>query len=227
MVNLENRVALVLGGTGSIGAAICGALENEGAKAIRHGLETGDYRADVSKEEDLRKLLDRVSKEYGKIDILVNSVSAPLILASFEKKTWEDFSAHLNVQLKAAVFTAKFFLPGMVERKFGRIVNIITSAVEDIPPSHMSDYVTAKYAMLGLTRALAKEYARFGVTVNAVSPGLIKNDFTKNMPEKMVEIMEAQSPSGRLITPEDVAKIVVSLAGEESKTINGENILVA
>ncbi|MFA6536536.1 MAG: SDR family oxidoreductase [Candidatus Paceibacterota bacterium] len=226
MSELKNKIAVVLGGTGSLGGAIAEALEKEGMVVIKHGRKAGEYSADLAKDGELLRLLGHVVSKFGRIDILVNSVSAPLTLSAFDKKTWDDFLNHLNIQLKSAVIASQFVLPEMAKRKFGKIVNIITSAVEGVPPSHMADYVTAKYALLGLTKALAKEHGRFGVTVSAVSPSLVKNDFTKTMPAKMIEILEAQSPSSRLVTPSDVAEAVLAQVKNFSQDVNGENIVV-
>ncbi len=215
----------MLGGTGNIGSAIADALEKEGAIVCRHGL-AGEYAADLANSEETENLIKKVIGRFGQLDILVNSVSAPTKIGSFDKKTWQDFLAHLNIQLKATVETSSLVLPYMRKNGFGRIINVASSSVAGQPPSNLSDYVTAKYALVGFTKALAREVERFGVTVNAVSPSLVKNDFSKDFPEKMSEILIAQSPTGRLTTAEDVARETLLLVTDESGKTNGKNIII-
>jgi NAD(P)-dependent dehydrogenase (short-subunit alcohol dehydrogenase family) len=112
----------------------------------------------------------------------------------------------------------------MKQQKKGRIINILTSYTIGSPPSSLSDYVTSKYAVLGLTKSLARELGKYNITVNAVSPGFIKNKFTKNIPEKFSEILISQTPLGRLTTTADIAKIVLFLCSDEADFITGENI---
>lgn len=219
---LKDKIVLILGGVGHIGSAIADLFEKNGATVCRHGL-VGDYAADVSKSEEAKKLIEGVIKKFGRIDILVNSVSAPAVIGSFDKKSWADFSGQLNVQLKSAVEAASLVLPGMKQNNFGRIINIASEYSIGEPPSSLSDYVTAKYALVGFTKALAKEVGKLGITVNAISPSLIKNEFSKNVPEKLLEILAAQSPSGKLTVAEDVAREALNLV---SGLVNGENILI-
>ncbi len=220
--SIKDKNILVLGGTGSIGGAISDALEKEGARVFRHG-RSGEYAADVKDENQLKSLITGIIKKSGPIYGLVNSVSASAKIGGFEKKTWSDFSAQLEVQLKASVVSTEALVPVMKENG-GVIVNILSSYVDGQPPASLSDYVTAKYAMLGFTKALAKDLERFKIMVNAVSPSLIKNEFSAGVPEKLLEILAAQSPTSRLTTPDDVTRVVVDLMVNTGKT--GQNIVI-
>lgn len=220
---LKDKVILILGGTGSIGSAIAEVFEKEGAIVCRHGLGSGEYLADLGNSEEIEGLIKKVIAVRGRIDIIINSVSASVKIAPFEKKNWQDFLGHLNVQLKAAVETALLSLPHMKQQGGGGIINIITSYVSGDVPSSLSDYVTAKYALLGLTKSLAKDLSRYKVRVNAVSPSFIRNRFTKAVPEKFDDIAIAQSPLGRLTAPDDIAQAVLKLVSED---VTGKNIII-
>ncbi len=205
-MDTKNKKVLILGGTGSIGGAVAELLEKEGALVARHGFNSGDFRADLSQDGEAKRLVDLVIQKLGGIDVVVNSVSAPLKMAPLEKKTWPDYQAQLNVQLRAAVEVTNAVLPEMKKNGGGIILHIITSGVEENPaPSHMADYLTAKYALLGFARASGRELERFGIKVLSVNPGFVKNDFTSEMPEKVVEMMEVM---GEVTTPEGVAEEV-------------------
>lgn len=226
MMRFKNKVVLILGGTGHIGSAIASAFEKEGARVCRQG-RSGKYRADLKNEKNVDTLVARVLADYKRVDIMVNAASHPVEINSFDKKTWSDFDSHFQVQLRGGFQIIQGFLPGMKSSRRGRIINILTSYVVGQPPSGLADYITAKYAMLGLTKALSKELGRYGVTVNAVSPSLIKNSFSGNVPEKLLDLIVAQTPLGRLATAEDVAAAVLFLASDEAAYVTGQNIVVA
>ena len=221
--SIKNKTILVLGGTGSIGSAISELLEGAGAKVFRHGL-TGECAADVRDEVQLKSLINGVIKKSGPIYGLVNSISAPVKIDGIEKKKWADFLEQLDVQLKAAVVAGEVLIPHMKENGGGAIVNILSSYVTNQSPASLSDYVTAKYAMLGFTKASAKDLEKYKITVNAVSPSLIKNEFSRGVPEKLLEILAAQSPTGRLTNSEDVARAVLELIADPG--ITGKNIQI-
>ena len=223
MNKLDKKVVLILGGTGEIGSSIAQHLEKEGAVAIRQG-RSGAYAFDVEQEGDAGTFVDKIIKEFGTLDAVVNSLSHSIRIGSFEKKTWPDFLGHLNVQLKAAVEIEGKIVSYMKTKSKGKIVHVITSYAIAAPPPSISEYITAKYAMLGLTKAMARELGRYHITVNAVSPGFIKNKFSSGVPEKLIEIITAETPLGSLTTEADVARAVVFLLSDDGDHITGENI---
>lgn len=225
-MDFQGKNVLVLGGTGDIGSAVAEAFQKEGARVCVHGSTRGTYQADVTNKEALQTCLQKVLTDVGTVDILVNAVSAQVENALFEKKTWDDFKHHLDVQLQAAVESIQTVLPGMKEKKCGRIVHILSTYVDGTVPARLSDYVSAKYALLGLTKALAKEVASFGITVNAVSPSFIKNEFTKKTPNIAAEMIAHTTPLKRLATEEDVAGAVLYLAHDNASFVTGTNIQV-
>lgn len=225
-MKFKDKIVLVLGGTGHIGSAISLAFEKEGAKVCRHG-RSGEYSADFRNEDDTNILIAKIIEKYKQVDVLVNAVSQPVKIDGFDKKNWSDFDSHLQAQLRGGFDVIQKLLPKMKERKTGRIINILTSYVIGEPPAGLSDYVVAKYAVLGLTKALAKELGKYNITVNAVSPSLIKNSFTNSVPEKLFDLIVAQTPLGRLATAEDVAGTTLFLASDEASYITGQNIIIS
>lgn len=223
----HNRGVLVLGAGGGIGAAVADAFERSGYRVFRHGRQSGDHRADVRRSEETERLIRAARETLGRIDIVVNAIGAPVRLDRFEQKAWSDFAGHLDVQLKSAVESGRLVLPEMRESGFGRIIHIVTTFAQGRTPAGQADYLAAKYALLGFTKALAKEVGRFGITVNAVSPGFIKNNFTKDLPSKISEMIAYETPTGRLTTPQDVAAAVLFLASDESSQITGVNLDVS
>ena len=222
---LKDSIILILGGTGDVGLAITSLLEKEGAIVLRHG-RSGEYAADINVSEETARMIAKIIQKFGKIDAVINSLSAPTVIGVGEKKIWNNFLEHLNVQLKAAIEVTEQVIPEMKKQKSGRIINILTSYVVGDPPAGLSDYITAKYALLGFTKALAKELGRYGIAVSAVSPSIMKNSFTKNLPPKIFELEAAQSPTGKLTTEEDIAKAVLHLLTSNTEQINGKNILI-
>lgn len=225
-MNFTEKVVVVLGGTGSIGGAIADAFEQQGAIVCKHGLK-GEYKADVNDDRSLSKLFKNILMKHKRVDIVVNSVSAPVVIAPFEKKMWNDFKKHLDVQLKSAIASARQVIPIMKKQGGGRIVHILTTYVGDTTPTSMADYITAKYALLGFTKVLAKETGRYHITVNAISPSFILTGFTSHIPKKIQDFIIHETPLGRLATPEDVAHAVLFLASEDAAYITGENIQVS
>lgn len=180
------------------------------------------YQADVSNMEQVNRMQDEVIKEFGKVDILVNNAGI-VRDKSFIKMTQAMWSDVLNVNLNGYFYCTKAFAEGMLERKYGRIVNI-SSVVGRMGNFGQANYTASKAGLIGLTKALAKEFAGKGVTVNAIAPGFIETDMVKGIPGEVMEKIVAKIPLGRLGKASEVAGAVAYLASHEGDYITGQVI---
>jgi NAD(P)-dependent dehydrogenase (short-subunit alcohol dehydrogenase family) len=247
MSELAGLSALVTGGGRGIGAAIAAALTGKGARvtilgrtepALAARVQAGEAAAYVTADvtdASFEAIMAKIAAD-GAIDILVNNAGAAAS-APFLKASNADFQRMLDVNLMGPVIAIRAVLPGMIARKFGRVVNIAsTAALKGYP--YVGAYVAAKHALLGLTRTLALELAKTGVTANAVCPGFTDTDMVSASVDTIVaktgRTLEAaraeltrSNPMGRLIAPEEVANAVCFLARRESASITGSAIAVA
>ncbi len=218
------KKVLITGASGGIGGAIAKKLRAEGYELFLHAHtnQSGFLSADLADEKDIDRLLTAAEDA----DIFIHSVSAPIAHAEVAKKTWHDFEQHLSVQVKAFFCIAQKLLPRMQAKKYGKIIPIVTEYVVGRAPTQIADYVSAKYALLGLSKCIAAEYGRYGISCNAVSPGTTETKLTAHLPKKLLEMIAHDSPRGRLTTTDEIADVVTFLCSDAARGINGENILV-
>ncbi|HLN62026.1 MAG TPA: SDR family NAD(P)-dependent oxidoreductase, partial [Symbiobacteriaceae bacterium] len=235
---IGRAVALALAGAGAdVGlVARTGAQVDEVAAVIRsHGGRALSVSADVSNPASVGWAVDRVAAELGPVLVLVNAAGvAPSLKLS---ETTDAFWHHtLAVNLTGPFLLCRAVLPGMTEKGWGRIVNIGSTAAK-VGYKYNAAYVASKHGLLGLTRALALEGARHGVTVNAVCPGFVDTDIvaaavdnlvarTGRPPEEARRTLAAFSPQERLMTPDEVAGMVAYLTTEGARGINGQAIVL-
>ncbi len=199
------------------------------------GSEALALTCDVTRKEEVEALKREITRRLGTVEILVNNagVAPAASFLEMEDRLWEEV---LAVNLTGTYLCCKAFLPGMMASKWGRIINI-ASTVAKIAYPHISAYTTSKHGVLGLTRALALETARYGVTVNAICPGYVDTELTLKNARQMAErtgkqledilrLFKGTSPQNRLIAPEEVAELALMLASESAGGITGQAINV-
>ena len=235
---MSKRVAYVTGGMGGIGTAICQRLAKEGFTVIAGCGPTRDYQkwldeqkaqgyefhASVGNVADWQSTADAFAKakaEHGPIDVLVNNAGITRD-RMFLKMTREDWDAVIDTNLNSMFNVTKQVIPDMVERGFGRVIQI-SSVNGEKGQAGQTNYSAAKAGMHGIAMALAQELANKGVTVNTVSPGYIGTDMVKAIRPDVLEKIVATIPVKRLGTPEEIGSIVAWLAGDDAGFTTGAN----
>lgn len=244
-MKLENKIAIVTGGSGGIGHSLCERLAKEGAKVVvnyhssideaqevkskieAQGSEAFLVQADLAKVDEINNLVKSTVDHFGKVDILVNNAGLEK-RADFWEVTEKDYDLVLNVNLKAVFFTTqavvKYF---RAANNPGKIINI-SSVHEELPFPHFTSYCASKGGVKMIMRNLAVELGPLGITINNVAPGAIAtpiNTALLNNPEQLKKVT-ANIPLGRMGEPEDVAGMVAFLASDEAKYITGSTFYV-
>ena len=237
-MRLRDKIALITGAASGIGAATARRFAHEGAAvaindAKPEGLEAvaGEIRAagakalvlpgDVTRKTDCERLVQEVGRTFGRLDILINNAGINRD-AMAAKMTEEQWDAVLSVNLKGTFLCAQAALPGMRERGWGRVVN--TSSIGSLGNIGQANYAASKAGVIGLTKTLALEYAKYGVTVNAIAPGPVMTAMLAGVPDTIRERIIAQVPVGRIASPDEIASVHVFLASDEAAFITGQVI---
>jgi NAD(P)-dependent dehydrogenase (short-subunit alcohol dehydrogenase family) len=216
----ETAVALVTGGSRGIGAAIASRLQEDGYKVVTLGRTSGDVQADIGDADSVQAAFDEVRKDHGPIGVLVNNAGERRDGLTIRMSA-EDWEAVVNTNLNGAFHCTRRALEDMLKARWGRIVNVSSVVALHANPGQ-SNYGAAKAGMLSLTRTVAREMARKGITCNAVTPGVIETDMTTDVVDKLV----AGVPAGRVGQPDEVAHAVSFLCSEAAAYVNGATLAV-
>lgn len=237
-MNINGKIALVTGGASGIGEAISSLLAKSGATVIinynrsetkakalceklsQEGLKCSIHKADVSVYEETQALVEEVIKEYGKIDILVNNAGITKDQLLF-RMTETDFDQVISTNLKGTWNMIKSVSPYMSKARYGKIVNI-TSIAGVIGNAGQTNYAASKAGVIGLTKSVAREFAKRNITCNAVAPGFIETKMTAVLPDNIKEKYLQQIPIGRYGQPKEVASMVLFLASNYSEYVTGQ-----
>ena len=236
MLNLENKIVVVTGGTRGIGLEVVRSFAKEKAKVIlfgskkesvdkaidtlnEEGIKVEGYFPNLNSYEEIEEVIKKVITKYGQIDVLVNNAGISAN-KKIEDTTSEDFESIMDLNVNAMFNVTKAVVPFMKEQKEGVILN--TSSMVSIygQPSGVG-YPASKFAVNGLTKSLARELAPFNIRVNAVAPGIINTDMVASLPKEMIEPLIKTIPLGRIGEPKDIANAFLFLASPMASYITG------
>ncbi|MBP7466103.1 MAG: beta-ketoacyl-ACP reductase [Pseudoxanthomonas sp.] len=236
---MSTRVALVTGGTGGIGTAICKKLADMGhkvatnyrneekARAWQDKMKAEGYdftlvKGDVGTPEEAAAMVKQVEEKLGPVEILVNNAGITRD-GTFHKMSADQWGDVINTNLNSVFNVTRPVIDGMRERKWGRIIQI--SSINGLKGQYgQANYAAAKAGMHGFTISLARENAKLGITVNTVSPGYVATDMVMAVPEEVRAKIAADIPTGRLGKPEEIAYAVGFLVDEQAAWITGSNL---
>ena len=233
---LQNKVAIVTGAGRGIGSVVARRLAAEGAKVVVHyrqswepaamlaqeigGLALG---ADLTDPPATEAMVADALSHFGRIDILVNNAASFASDLDFAAATWDDFRAEFDGVVGATVNPTQAVLPVMKAQNYGRIINFIATLVQRPAPEYVV-HTTAKSALIGLTRTLARDLGPHGITVNMVSPGMTLTEYSTSLPDDQKSRVAGLTPLRRLATPDDVAGIVLFYASPLADFLTGANL---
>src|SRR5438094_2021123 len=236
---VQGRGGLVTGGVGGIGLSIPLHLAAEGAilalnylverdedaeeylkELTRQGFRASLYKADVSRSDEAVSLVERVTKDFGRIDVLINNAGITIDKA-MKNMSPDQWDKVIGVDLSSVFYCSRAVNGQMLERGYGRIINI-SSVVGQKGNFGQTNYAAAKAGIIGFTKALALETAKKGITVNAIAPGFVKTAMTENIPKDVMDKIVESIPIGRLAEPSEIARAIVFLADEKSSYITGQ-----
>lgn len=235
----EGKVAVVTGGARGIGQEYANRLAADGAdvavldlqdssdtaeKVTGHGRKAHTVTCDVTDPDQVAAAGLEVLDKLGRCDILVNNAGI-IPLRPFALLDYEFWRKVMAVNLDAPFLTAKAFVPDMLERKWGRIINVTSNTIAMVIPG-FAHYTASKAGIVGLTRGLASDLGFNGITANAIAPGLTRTDATAEMPAPIFDQVTQMTALKRLGEPEDLASVVSFLASEDAGYITGQTIVV-
>ncbi len=252
MSDLQYKIVLITGGSGGLGQAFAEAFAREHARVViaarnrerlhaaaekmaRNGTQVLALPCDISRRDQVQRLGEEIKTRCGDVQILVNNagIARAVSFSDMPDELWDET---LETNLTGAYNCCKVFLPAMIQAKWGRIINIASTTAK-VGFRQVTAYSASKHGLLGLTRSLALETARAGVTVNAICPGYIDDERTRENARIMatktgksasdiLKLFAASSPQNRLIAPDEVASLALLMASDKLSGMTGQAINV-
>ena len=224
---IGQAIALTLG---TAGATVIGTATSEkGAEAIskqftEHKITGQGMILNVTDDDNIAELIKNINEKYDTVDILINNagITRDNILMRMKQEEWDEI---IDTNLASVFKMSKAVLRGMMKKKAGRIISI-ASVVGSMGNAGQANYAAAKAGIMGFTKSLAREVGSRGITVNTVAPGFIQTDMTDNLPDEQKEVLASQIPMGRLGSVEEIAQVVLFLAGDGGSYITAQTIHV-
>jgi 3-oxoacyl-[acyl-carrier protein] reductase len=183
-------------------------------------------QVDLSDQHSITQFTEALIEKNTIPSKIVQLAAPKYKFVRFKDFKWDDFSLNMDIQVKSTALILQALLPFMVKERFGRIVVMLSSATLGVPPKATSPYTTSKYALLGLLKSLASEYAAKGICINGISPSMIETPFLNDIPEKIVEIAAHVHPLKRNATVDDITPLITHLLSDEAQFMTGTNIPV-
>lgn len=239
---MKNRTILITGASSDIGNALIESIyaEFDNIIAIYNssngtllnlnktlGGKIIPYKVDFSDEDSLDNFIAEIKQLYENITHIVHLASDKITNRKFKDLNWNDYNQSIEIQLRSIVKILNAFLPSMAKNKYGKVVLMLTSCTINVPPKYLSDYVTTKYALLGLMKSLAIEYANKFVNINAVSPSMIETKFLENIPDLVIKSNAENNPMKRNATVNDIIPAMQFLLSDNTEYITGQNICIS
>ncbi|MBP5974049.1 SDR family oxidoreductase [Brasilonema sp. CT11] len=239
---LQDKVALVTGGTSGIGRAtaiaytkqqakvvVVGRRIDEGEETVRLIQEAGGeaifVKSDVTKEADVKAMVDKVVDVFGRLDIAFNNAGTAGENPSLIEQTEAEYDHTMNINVKGVWLSMKYEIAQMLKQGSGSVVNM-ASAVGVVALPNLPLYAASKHAVVGLTKAAALQYAKAGIRINAVAPGSIETDMFEAAPDEVKAYLVGLHPIGRVGTPLEVANAVLFLSSDMASFVTGETLMV-
>jgi NAD(P)-dependent dehydrogenase (short-subunit alcohol dehydrogenase family) len=240
---INQKVAIVTGGSSGIGKATAIALAKEGVRVVIAARRTTEgeetlrlvkqagsdgifVKTDVANENDVKSLVEKTVKTYGRLDYAFNNAGIIENLTPFTDQTSSVFDNIMNINVKGLWLSMKYEIPQMLKNGGGAIVNT-SSGLGVIGMRQMPVYVASKHAVLGLTKSAALEYAKSGIRINAIAPGVVETDMIEEFADKQfLETMNVMHPIGRIGKPEEIANAVVWLLSDKASFVTGHTLLI-
>lgn len=236
-----DKVLLVTGASSDVGCYTISQIEKNYSTIIAHYVHMNEQlqqikdklgdklllvQADFTDESQVQRMLEKIECDGLEVNHILHLPAQKLQNMKFAKCDWELYQKEIDISLRSAVLLFQRFLPKMAKRKNGKVVIMLSSCTLNMPPKYLGSYVPVKYALLGLVKSLAAEYAEKGITVNGISPDMIETKFLQDISDIVVEKNALSNPSGRNLKVEDVISTIQFLLSDGANMITGQNIAI-